>query len=452
MTVCRRNAWPRAATRASVVSPSPGGDRTSGAGGGAGTARAWPRLSGRGRPSRGWNEASNRLTLASLSDDPQHPMVRVAARLQRDQFNQSAIPLNVSGVESEQPTLTMGEHRRGDIGIMDLTASKSIIAAQFAELIPYCRAILQHAEPTGECRRVGDGLRQAERLSPGLLTGHRSQVLTQYLPADRQPLIARDTYAGRRGPYRGMARSRPPRTPGRWYRRSSPAVVAVHVLATQTQPLGPRAQIMCRQIARLERPGERFLGRTIRHDDRDLMLRWRILRNPHDPDVRSWRTKIKIAERSWPSEIAPQPRLPHPIGQVPPCRRFLLASTPRRTRAHSGAGGPRLAAAGQVAVVRPLHARPHGLRRAGRPGAGPHQPAADRQAACPPARRRRADRAVARRGPCGPRPGPRRPPRTRLRGAFALRGCCGTGIATLRGVGNDGISRTLKAPVAGTAL
>ena len=63
--------------------------------------------------------------------------------------------------------------------------------------------------------------------------------------------------------------------------------------------------------------------------------------------------------------------------------------------------GPRLAAAGQMAVVRALHASAGRLRRAGGAGRPAHQPPADRQAACPAARRRRADPAAARAGARG---------------------------------------------------
>ncbi len=93
-----------------------------------------------------------------------------------------------------------------------------------------------------------------------------------------------------------------------------------------------------------------------------------------------------------------------------------------------GDGRPRLAAARQVAVVRPGRQDPGRLCPAGRDRRGPGQPAADRQAAFQAAPGRCAD---LRPGRAGPRGGaglaggrPRRPARPGHRGAGVIRGHC----------------------------
>jgi hypothetical protein len=56
--------------------------------------------------------------------------------------------LEVLCIESQQPMLAMRDHRGDDIGITNLTTSKSELAAQFGERVPYCRSVLQDGEPS----------------------------------------------------------------------------------------------------------------------------------------------------------------------------------------------------------------------------------------------------------------------------------------------------------------
>src|SRR5437667_2478917 len=59
---------------------------------------------------------------------------------------------------------------------------------------------------------------------------------------------------------------------GCWYRRSSPSVFVVYVLAAQAQPLRPRAQIMGRQRIDAQPLAGMSARRRGRHGYGDLML------------------------------------------------------------------------------------------------------------------------------------------------------------------------------------
>jgi hypothetical protein len=78
----------------------------------------------------------------------------------------------------------MGDHRGDDIGVVNLATSKGVMAAQFTELVPYHRPVLQHAKAVGKGSRIRHCLHQAEGLPPCLRPGHHRKVLAQDLPAD----------------------------------------------------------------------------------------------------------------------------------------------------------------------------------------------------------------------------------------------------------------------------
>ena len=59
---------------------------------------------------------------------------------------------------------------------------------------------------------------------------------------------------------------------GRWYRRSSPSVFVVQVLAAQAQPLGPRSEVVSWQSVDIERLAGVLAGGRERQSDRDFVL------------------------------------------------------------------------------------------------------------------------------------------------------------------------------------
>jgi len=77
------------------------------------------------------------------------------------------------------------QHRRDDVGIVDLAAREGIAAAQHNEPVPDQRAILENRELPNERRGIGDRLGEGERLPLDLLPGHHRKVFAQDLPADR---------------------------------------------------------------------------------------------------------------------------------------------------------------------------------------------------------------------------------------------------------------------------
>ena len=58
----------------------------------------------------------------------------------------------------------MRQHRRDDVGIVDLAAREGIATAQHDEPVPDQWAILENGELPNERRGVGDRLGEAERL------------------------------------------------------------------------------------------------------------------------------------------------------------------------------------------------------------------------------------------------------------------------------------------------
>jgi hypothetical protein len=81
----------------------------------------------------------------------------------------------------------MRQHSRDDVGIVDLTASEGIMAAQLHEPIPHQRAVLEDGD-----RRTNASASvvawESDRLSPGLRPRHDDDILAKYLSADRERL------------------------------------------------------------------------------------------------------------------------------------------------------------------------------------------------------------------------------------------------------------------------
>jgi hypothetical protein len=82
-----------------------------------------------------------------------------------------------------------GQHGRDNIGIVDLTTSKGIAAAQFDELIPYRRTVLEDGNAPRECDGVYSSLGESQRFSPDLLARHHGHIFTEDLPAERENLV-----------------------------------------------------------------------------------------------------------------------------------------------------------------------------------------------------------------------------------------------------------------------
>jgi elongation factor Tu-like protein len=118
--------------------------------------------------------------------------------LRCDDLDQRRETTKIRFVEGQQPAFAMREHRRDDIGVMDLATAKGITAGQLHQLTPYCEAVLKDGEALHECRSVRRRLGEAERLSPGLSTRHYGDVFAQYLPADRERLVG--GHPGERSP------------------------------------------------------------------------------------------------------------------------------------------------------------------------------------------------------------------------------------------------------------
>jgi hypothetical protein len=78
----------------------------------------------------------------------------------------------------------MRQHGRNDIGVMDLTTSEGIAAAQLHQLIPYRWAVLKDAEAPHECVSVSGRFGEGQSLSPNLLSRHHRDIFAQDLSAD----------------------------------------------------------------------------------------------------------------------------------------------------------------------------------------------------------------------------------------------------------------------------
>src|SRR5262249_32288635 len=79
--------------------------------------------------------------------------------LWRGHLNHRPEATKISFFEGQQAALAVGQHGRDNIGIVDLTTSKGIAAAQFDELIPYRRTVLEDGKAPRECDGVCSSLR-----------------------------------------------------------------------------------------------------------------------------------------------------------------------------------------------------------------------------------------------------------------------------------------------------
>src|SRR5271166_5402462 len=114
----------------------------------------WPRIRfNRTREQRRWKRARSPSWRNNLDQRREAPKIRF--------------------VEGQQPALAMRQHCRDNIGIMDLTTSEGILAAQLHELMPDQRAVFEDGESPHERRSVRDRLGESESLSPGLRPRHR---------------------------------------------------------------------------------------------------------------------------------------------------------------------------------------------------------------------------------------------------------------------------------------
>jgi hypothetical protein len=104
--------------------------------------------------------------------------------LRRDHLDQRREAPKIHFIEGQQPPLAMRQHGRDDIGVMDLTTSEGIAAAQLHEVIPHRRAVLEHVEAPHERRNVRGRFGEDQSPSSGLLSRHHSDILAQDLSAD----------------------------------------------------------------------------------------------------------------------------------------------------------------------------------------------------------------------------------------------------------------------------
>ncbi len=102
----------------------------------------------------------------------------------RDDLDQWREASKIRFVEGQQPAFAVRQHGRDDIGVMDLTTSKGIAAAQFHELIPHRWAVLEDSEAPHECRSVCGRFGQGQSPSPNLLSRHHRDILAQDLSAE----------------------------------------------------------------------------------------------------------------------------------------------------------------------------------------------------------------------------------------------------------------------------
>ena len=103
----------------------------------------------------------------------------------------------------------MREHGRNDIGVMDLTTSEGIAAAQLHELVPHRWAVLEDTEAPHECRSVRGRFGEGQGLSPNLLSRHHRDILAQDLSADGKWFAGGQPGESGTGTGRGTARCGP---------------------------------------------------------------------------------------------------------------------------------------------------------------------------------------------------------------------------------------------------
>jgi hypothetical protein len=102
------------------------------------------------------------------------------------------------------------QHRRDDVGIVDLATRKGIAAAQHHEPIPNQGAIFENRELSNEPCSIGDSLCEGERLSPDLLPSHHRKVFAQDLSADRRWAVGcRSRHSGARNDQAAATRQSP---------------------------------------------------------------------------------------------------------------------------------------------------------------------------------------------------------------------------------------------------
>jgi len=108
--------------------------------------------------------------------------------LWRDDLDLRCEAPKIRFVEGQKSAFAMRQHSCDDIGVMDLTTSEGIPAAQLHELIPHRQVVLENAEAPYKCLGIGGRLGEGQGVSPGLMSRHHRDTLAEDLSADRERL------------------------------------------------------------------------------------------------------------------------------------------------------------------------------------------------------------------------------------------------------------------------
>ena len=104
------------------------------------------------------------------------------------QLNAVTISAEVRSIERQQPAFAMGEHRRHDIGVVNLPSTNGKFPAQAHQPLGNPGSILKNLKAAKQSADVSKGVVSGYAHRPGLRTCDDGQVLAYDLPADSQRL------------------------------------------------------------------------------------------------------------------------------------------------------------------------------------------------------------------------------------------------------------------------
>ena len=100
------------------------------------------------------------------------------------QLNAVTISAKVRAVERQQPPFAVGEHRRHDVGVVNLPSTNGEFAAQAHQPLGNPGSVLKNLEAAKQSADVSKGVFSSYAHRPGLRTCDDGQVLAYDLPAD----------------------------------------------------------------------------------------------------------------------------------------------------------------------------------------------------------------------------------------------------------------------------
>ena len=125
---------------------------------------------------------------------------RSTSARQPHHLNPLPVTTEVLGVEGGEAALAVREHRRDDVGVVDLFAGKGHVSTQRDEHVRHRLAVFQHLEGGREPTHILHGVRHWQRRNPRLPARYHGKILAQHLTADAQGFgSSRSRQQGQRG-------------------------------------------------------------------------------------------------------------------------------------------------------------------------------------------------------------------------------------------------------------